>query len=189
MASVEGCHEEVFFPLSNWFPGMLEKTISNSSSVQTHTAWMRHKGLETTAKRKAGSSMAKVVSLLRFSTNLPPEGFVHQFFCPGFFRIIEELSTIPSRSGYSRTYRTLSSSVGAQPGANPLEKDRPNIDIVDHYFLTRDRATKLLKVGPRTKRYGLAFDKSVVEPTTFQLTFQFDLDDIDMENVEALMDL
>ena len=138
--------------------------------MQTSTAWMPHKGLETTAEREADSSMATVVSLLRFLPNLPQKELsisLAAAFCHGFFRIIEELSTIPARSGYSQTYRTLSSSVGAQLGANPLEKDRPNIDIVDHYFLTRDSATKRLKVGPRTKRYGLVFDKSVVDPSTF----------------------
>lgn len=41
---------------------------------------------------------------------------------------------------------------------DPLDKRR-NIDVVNPYFFMRDPATKHLQVGPRTKRYGVVFDK------------------------------
>ena len=50
---------------------------------------------------------------------------------------------------------------------NPLD-DRRNIDVVNPYFFTRDPATKRLKVEPRTKQYGLVFDKRAVDPNTFK---------------------
>ena len=81
---------------------------------------------------------------------------------------------------------------------DPLD-DRCNIDVVNPYFFTRDPATKRLKVSPRTKRYGLVFDKRVVDTNTFQ-SFPYgyhlhlpledqNMDEQDMANVEALMEL
>lgn len=75
---------------------------------------------------------------------------------------------------------------------DPLD-ERRNIDIVNPNFFTRHPATKQLKVGPRTKRYGLVFDKRVVDPDTFKsypygyTTSGFD--DADMENAETLLEL
>ena len=81
---------------------------------------------------------------------------------------------------------------------DPLD-DRRNIDVVNPYFFTRDPATKRLKVSPRTKRYGVVFDKRVVDTNTFQ-SFPYgyhlhlpledqNMDEQDMANVEALMEL
>lgn len=75
---------------------------------------------------------------------------------------------------------------------DPLGNDRRNIDVVNPYFLTRDPATKCLQVGPRSKQYGLVFDKRVVEPTTFQFYphgyAEPDSED-DEEMAELLLDL
>ena len=46
--------------------------------------------------------------------------------------------------------------------------ERRNIEVVNPYFFTRDPTTKQLKVGPHTKRYGLVFDKRVVDPVTYK---------------------
>ena len=48
----------------------------------------------------------------------------------------------------------------------PLD-ERRNIDVVNPNFFWRNPATKHLKVITRTKRYGLVFDKRVVDPNTF----------------------
>ena len=48
----------------------------------------------------------------------------------------------------------------------PLDQRR-NVDVVNHNFFWRNPATKHLRVITRTKRYGLVFDKRVVDPTTF----------------------
>ena len=41
------------------------------------------------------------------------------------------------------------------------------IDVTNPHFFTRDAATKQLRIQPRTKQYGLVFDKRVVDPETF----------------------
>ena len=48
----------------------------------------------------------------------------------------------------------------------PLD-ERRNINVVNPNFFWRNPATKHLRVITRTKRYGLVFDKRVVDPTTF----------------------
>ena len=48
----------------------------------------------------------------------------------------------------------------------PLE-ERRNIHVVNPNFFWRNPATKHLKVITRTKRYGLVFDKRVVDTNTF----------------------
>ena len=48
---------------------------------------------------------------------------------------------------------------------DPLD-ERRNINVVNPNFFSRHPATKQLKVGPRTKRYGLVFDKRVVDPSS-----------------------
>ena len=48
-----------------------------------------------------------------------------------------------------------------------LDEQR-NIDVVNPNFFWRNPATKHLRVITRTKRYGLVFDKRVVDPNTFQ---------------------
>ena len=45
---------------------------------------------------------------------------------------------------------------------------RRHIDVVNPYFFTRNPATKELRVAPRTKQYGLVFDKRVVHLDTFR---------------------
>ena len=46
--------------------------------------------------------------------------------------------------------------------------ERCNIDVVNPNFFWKNPATKHLRVITRTKRYGLVFDKRVVDPNTFQ---------------------
>jgi len=75
---------------------------------------------------------------------------------------------------------------------DPLDKYR-NIDFVYPNFFTRHPATKQVKVGPRTKRYGLVFDKRVVDPDTFK-SYPYGYTpsgfyDVEMENAEALLEL
>ena len=45
--------------------------------------------------------------------------------------------------------------------------ERRIVDVVNPHFFTRDAATKQLRIQPRTKQYGLVFDKRVVDPDTF----------------------
>lgn len=50
----------------------------------------------------------------------------------------------------------------------PLESgERRNVDVVNPNFFYRNPDTKHLKVITRTKRYGLVFDKRVIDPETF----------------------
>ena len=63
----------------------------------------------------------------------------------------------------------------------------------DPNFFRRDSHTKDIYVSSRTKRYGLVFDKRVVDPVTFK-SYPYGytpstLDDADMANVETLLDL
>ena len=53
----------------------------------------------------------------------------------------------------------------------PLD-ERHNIDVVNPNFFWRNPATKHPKVITQTKRYGLVFDKRVVDPNTF-MTFPY----------------
>ena len=50
---------------------------------------------------------------------------------------------------------------------DPLD-ERRNIPVVNPNFFYRNPATKQLKVAPHTKRYGLVFDKRVVDKNTFK---------------------
>ena len=50
---------------------------------------------------------------------------------------------------------------------DPLD-ERRNIAVVNPYFFTRHPQTKRLRVIPRTKQYGLVFDKRVVDSETFK---------------------
>ena len=45
--------------------------------------------------------------------------------------------------------------------------ERRVIDVTNPHFFTRDAATKRLRILPRTKQYGLVFDRRVVDPETF----------------------
>ena len=54
----------------------------------------------------------------------------------------------------------------------PLD-ERCNVDVVNPNFFWRNPATKHVKVITRTKRYGLVFDKRVVDPNTFK-SFPYD---------------
>ena len=49
----------------------------------------------------------------------------------------------------------------------PLD-ERRNVNVVNPNFFWRNPATKHLRVITRTKRYGLVFDKRVVDPNTFK---------------------
>ena len=48
------------------------------------------------------------------------------------------------------------------------QDQRRSIPVTNPYFFTRDAATKRLRVMPRTKSYGLVFDKRVVDRNTFK---------------------
>ena len=50
---------------------------------------------------------------------------------------------------------------------DPQDEHR-EIPVVNPHFFTRDPATKQLRVSPRTKDYGLVFDKRVVDARTFK---------------------
>lgn len=50
--------------------------------------------------------------------------------------------------------------------SEPLDGARRAVPVVNPHFFTRDPATKTITVGPRTKQYGLVFDKRVVDPVT-----------------------
>ena len=72
------------------------------------------------------------------------------------------------------------------------QDERRNVQVVNLYFFTRDPARKRLKVGPHIKRYGLVFDKRVVDTETFQsypYGYMPFLDNADMVNVETLITL
>jgi len=62
----------------------------------------------------------------------------------------------------------------------PLEERRNIVDVNPNFFY-RNPATKHLKVAPHTKRYGLVFDKRVVDPATFMsYHYGYTKDDVDM---------
>jgi len=68
-----------------------------------------------------------------------------------------------------------------------------NVDVNDPNFFMRDPHTKDIHVSSRTKRYGLVFDKRVVDPVTFK-SYPYGytpstLVYADMVNVETLLDL
>lgn len=74
--------------------------------------------------------------------------------------------------------------------------ERRQVDVANQYFFTRDPVTKRLWVSPRTKRYGLVFDKRVADTETFRsypYGYQWnpptELDDEYMVNVQALLEL
>ncbi len=48
------------------------------------------------------------------------------------------------------------------------QENRRNIPVTNPHFFTRDATTKRLRVMPRTKDYGLVFDKRVVDRNTFK---------------------
>lgn len=48
---------------------------------------------------------------------------------------------------------------------NPQDQRR-TVPVTNPFFFTRDPATKDIRVKPRTKQYGLVFDKRVVNPGT-----------------------
>ena len=73
---------------------------------------------------------------------------------------------------------------------HPLD-DRRNTDVLNPYHFTREPATKRLKTVPRIKKYGLVFDKRVVDPTTFS-SFPYGYSPLrqeDVDNIEMLIDL
>ena len=74
----------------------------------------------------------------------------------------------------------------------PLD-ERRNVEVLNPCFFTRDPTTKRLRVMPRVKKYGLVFDKRVVDPVTFQ-SFPYgyrplNYDEQDLANTELLMEL
>lgn len=74
---------------------------------------------------------------------------------------------------------------------HPLE-ERRNIPVENPNFFWRNPATKHLRIITHTKRYGLVFDKRVVDPLTFKsypYGYSHPLSDTDMNNVNILLDL
>ena len=75
---------------------------------------------------------------------------------------------------------------------HPLE-ERRDVEVTNPHFFIRDPTTKRLRVIPRVKKYGLVFDKRVVNPVIFQsypygyATANFN--EQDNVNVDLLMDL
>ena len=71
-------------------------------------------------------------------------------------------------------------------------KKRRDVNVMNPHFFMRDSATKRLKVIPRTKQYGLVFDKRVVDFETFTsypYGFSPALSPQDVEMAELLCDL
>ena len=71
------------------------------------------------------------------------------------------------------------------------QDERRTLSITDPYFFTRDVPHKRIRLGPREKRYGLVFDKRVIDvssrtsrPYGFQRLQRHDLD-----NMQHLVDL
>ena len=50
---------------------------------------------------------------------------------------------------------------------DPQEEKRLT-EVKNPHFFTRNSTTKQIKVIPRSKKYGLVFDKRVIDPTNFQ---------------------
>ena len=50
---------------------------------------------------------------------------------------------------------------------HPLDEPR-QVPVRNPNYFTRNPATKQLKGEPQTKRYGLVFDKRVVDPATLK---------------------
>ena len=70
------------------------------------------------------------------------------------------------RSSQQLNYNILKQNV-LDELTDPLDARR-TVDVTNPHFFTRNPATKELKVSPRTKQYGLVFDKRVVDPETFK---------------------
>jgi len=71
------------------------------------------------------------------------------------------------------------------------QDERRSIVVNDPYFFTRDVPNKRIRLGPREKRYGLVFDKRVIDVgsrTSRPYGYQH-LDLRDMQNVQNLVDL
>ena len=99
--------------------------------------------------------------------------------------------TLNERGSSQLSYIVMRQNV-LQELQNPLE-GRRNVDVVNPYFFTRDSATIRLKTVQRVKKYGLVFDKRVVDTATFQ-SYPYgyspaNYSDVDEYNVELLMDL
>lgn len=98
--------------------------------------------------------------------------------------------TLNVRGGQQLNYQVMRQNL-LEELTDPQD-ERRHVEVVNPYFFTRDPATKRLKVGPHIKRYGLVFDKRVVDPETFE-SYPYGytpiLDDVDMVNVETLMTL
>ena len=71
---------------------------------------------------------------------------------------------------------------------DPLE-ERRNVAVTNPYFFTRHPQTKRLKVIPRTKQYGLVFDKRVVDTEDFQSYPYGFQDGIEETCAELLVDM
>jgi len=68
------------------------------------------------------------------------------------------------------------------------QDERRNVDVTDPNFFMHDSHTKDMYISSQMKRYGLVFDKRVVEPVTFK-SYPYGytpstINDADMANVE-----
>jgi len=73
------------------------------------------------------------------------------------------------------------------------QDERRDVRVTDPNHFNRDPNTKTIRVGQLVKRYGLVFDKRVVDRETFK-SYPYGhtpptLDDVDMVNVETLLEL
>ena len=73
------------------------------------------------------------------------------------------------------------------------QDERRDVNVTTPNFFRRDPNTKAIHVGQLVKRYGLVFDKRVVDSTTFK-SYPYGytpstLDDTDRVNVDTLMEL
>ena len=75
--------------------------------------------------------------------------------------------TLNVRGSKQLNYHTMRQNV-LEEITNPIEEQRRNVEVVNPHFFTQDPVSKRLKVTPRTKKYGLVFDKRIVDPSTFQ---------------------
>ena len=99
--------------------------------------------------------------------------------------------TLNVRGSAQLNYQVMRQNVLEEIG-QPLD-ERRNVEVLNPCFFTRDPTTKRLRVMPRVKKYGLVFDKRVVDPVTFQ-SFpygykQLNYNEQDLANTELLMEL
>ena len=98
--------------------------------------------------------------------------------------------TLNARGSAQLNYEVMKQNVIAEL-QDPLDSKRLT-DVRNPHFFTRHPTTKAIKVIPRTKQYGLVFDKRVVDVSTFAsfpYGYQSYLDEADNELADLLLQL